>query len=81
MTHVETLAACISCYEYLANGENEGTPGATIEAIDLLSRQYPAQVLVPSGDGEEWLSWTPCHVCGSSLGGTRNEVGVLAPDK
>lgn len=67
--------ACHDCTQLIANGEIEGAPDDWDMAAALATQE---QNVVALGDGEEYFSYTPCAVCGSTLPGFRHAVELQA---
>lgn len=67
--------ACHDCTQLIANGEIEGVPDDwDVETALATQEQY----VVALAAGEEYFSYTPCAVCGSTLPGFRHAVELLA---
>jgi hypothetical protein len=66
------LEGCTDCVMYLANGEvpEDNVDGWSAEAVDAKWQGYHLCV-AGEEDSEEYFSWQPCGVCGSTLGGNR----------
>lgn len=75
-----TLAVCVDCIQFIANGDSDTTPD---DLADLIDAQWPSSDgwILGSGndddaDVDDWegygFSWTPCESCGSNLGGDRD---------
>ena len=71
----QTELACHDCTQLIANGEIEGAPDDWDIAAALATQE---QNVVALGDGEEYFSYTPCAVCGSTLPGWRHAVELQA---
>lgn len=71
----QTELACHDCTQLIANGEIEGAPDDWDMAAALATQE---QNVVALGDGEEYFSYTPCAVCGSTLPGFRHAVELQA---
>lgn len=69
----DTVAGCVDCILFLANGDEPEDREGLAEDI---AEMWPDYHLVPAGgeDSEPWFSWSPCEVCGSRLGGNREAV-------
>ena len=67
--------ACHDCTQLIANGEIEGAPDDWDMETALATQE---QNVVALADGEEYFSYTPCAVCGSTLPGFRHAVELLA---
>lgn len=67
--------ACHDCTQLIANGEIEGAPDDWDMDTALATQE---QNVVALADGEEYFSYTPCAVCGSTLPGFRHAVELLA---
>lgn len=69
------LEACVDCLMWVANGE------ATDEHAARIASQRPGVehiIVACNEDCEGPFSWRPCEVCGSTLGGERHKVAILA---
>lgn len=71
----QTELACHDCTQLIANGEIEGAPDDWDMAAALATQE---KNVVALGDGEEYFSYTPCAVCGSTLPGFRHAVELQA---
>ena len=67
--------ACHDCTQLIANGETE-TAGDDWDMATALATQEQHEVAL--ADGEEYFSYAPCAVCGSTLPGFRHAVELLA---
>lgn len=67
--------ACHDCTQLIANGEIEGAPDDWDMDAALATQE---QNVVALADGEEYFSYTPCAVCGSTLPGFRHAVELQA---
>ena len=67
--------ACHDCTQLIANGEIEGAPDDWDMETALATQE---QNVVALADGEEYFSYTPCAVCGSTLPGFRHAVELQA---
>ena len=73
---------CVDCLQYSANGAGEIAP-AKVEAIRVgLSAYGHHAEFHPNYDPETLdlsvsFSWSPCEVCGDTLGGDRVEGWVM----
>lgn len=71
----QTELACHDCTQLIANGEIEGAPDDWDMAAALATQE---KNVVALADGEEYFSYTPCAVCGSTLPGWRHAVDLQA---
>ena len=66
--------ACHDCTQLIANGEIEGAPDDWDMDAALATQE---QHEVSLADGEEYFSYVPCAVCGSTLPGFRHAVELI----
>jgi len=73
MTDPIDVSMCVTCLVWLANGDGdtERTEGEEREFVDRLASRWDGWYLAPGASDEEAFSWSPCDVCGSTLGGDR----------
>lgn len=70
---------CVDCLMLLANGETD-PDWDEAETAEYLARLEARGVtgenvtIACDEDCEGWFSWSPCDVCGSTLGGDRHPV-------
>lgn len=67
--------ACHDCTQLIANGEIDCAPDDWDMDTALATQE---QYVVALAAGEEYFSYTPCAVCGSTLPGFRHAVELLA---
>lgn len=68
---------CSDCAMFIANGDTpvEMNEEETEKWIDNFISRNDNHLFL--GDDHDEFSWSPCDTCGSNLGGSRYEVGVI----
>ena len=73
----QSLLSCTDCVVYVANGEiPESRPNLVTEIRTWLGADA-TRLAATCGDQIEF-TWAPCECCGSTLGGSREEMVVFA---
>lgn len=73
-----TLAVCVDCIMALANGEYPEDAARRDAIIDAETRYHDEGfAILAGGDETDTFSWSPCELCGSSLGGSRHEAAAV----
>jgi len=79
----DDLWVCVDCMIVAVNGDYSGLTDERCEEVDA-GLEGTGGYVVPNFDGSETddgireFSWSPCHCCGSELGGSRHRMAVLA---
>jgi len=73
----QKLLACVDCLFYAANGE---IPAERPDLEDDIRTQLGSDIahLCASDEEQIHFSWQQCQCCGSTLGGSRDTLVVLA---
>lgn len=76
---VDEMMACQDCLLFIANGDLPEDNDHLVAEIEAHLSLKPGQYLV-CGDSEkdDEFSWRACECCGSTLGGSRHHVVLLA---
>jgi hypothetical protein len=71
-----TFSACVGCYYYAANGHADDTTSERVAEIEQAFSENGPNLC--AGDDLTEFSWSPCELCGSTLGGSRHEIHKLS---
>lgn len=72
-----TVWACVDCHYAVNFGDmGDAEPKAQC-ACDALAEREGGTYVVDADETDEF-SWRPCECCGSTLGGSRHRLAVLA---
>ena len=71
--------SCVDCIMAIGNGDfpdDQAARLAMLENFAFIERNGKGSLFVGNDDRD--FSWSPCETCGSTLGGSRHLVGLVA---
>jgi len=71
------ISICVECLQFLANGPDAIDPTKAAEIAAAVQREGGHVVVACKADCEGPFSWSPCGLCGDTLGGERHTAAVL----